>query len=309
MRSVVMLPMSSIDADPEQPRKAFSDEELELLSGTIADKGIEMPIHVLDMGNNRYTIIEGERRWRAAQMAELMEVPCFIERDLSTKDVIEMQLRSDCTKEKLSSEERDKAIYKYYIMLEDINPEDFGLNPNLYKSDWRLTYISRSIGVSTYVVRMALDKEEFASRNQNFKEKLLSKVNDEKQKSTIKKKINAALDETSRVQKLKYNDSLRKHAIQRFINQDMDSKNLRNLKKAEKEGKLSNKDDIDNALGYVKRGRNAVFVNYMSGVVNLTDKILESLKKSGKEIKLGKDNIKALDQFFSKTIKELKKYE
>ncbi len=73
-----LLPIHKVEPNPDQPRRDFDEEELQALSESIAIHGIIQPLTVRQMDSGYYQIIAGERRWRAARMAELMEVPVVI---------------------------------------------------------------------------------------------------------------------------------------------------------------------------------------------------------------------------------------
>ena len=72
--SIQMIPIGSIDPNKNQPRKQFAPEALDQLAASIRSVGVIQPI-ILAPNGKRYTIVAGERRWRAARMAELSEVP------------------------------------------------------------------------------------------------------------------------------------------------------------------------------------------------------------------------------------------
>ncbi len=78
MRSQRRVPIEFIRANPRNPRKLFSEAELEDLSASIRERGIIQPIVVRSRGQDVYEIIAGERRWRAAQRAGLHEVPIVV---------------------------------------------------------------------------------------------------------------------------------------------------------------------------------------------------------------------------------------
>lgn len=65
------IKLSDIDVDPHQPRKTFETQSLEQLSQSIVEHGVLQPIVLMPSGNGRYTIIAGERRFRARRMAGL----------------------------------------------------------------------------------------------------------------------------------------------------------------------------------------------------------------------------------------------
>ena len=78
MRSQRRVPIEFVRANPRNPRKLFSEAELEDLSVSIRERGIIQPIVVRSRGSDAYEIIAGERRWRAAQRAGLHEVPIVV---------------------------------------------------------------------------------------------------------------------------------------------------------------------------------------------------------------------------------------
>jgi ParB family chromosome partitioning protein len=78
MRSQRRVPIEFVRANPRNPRKLFSEAELEDLSASIRERGIIQPIVVRTRGPEAYEIIAGERRWRAAQRAGLHEVPIVV---------------------------------------------------------------------------------------------------------------------------------------------------------------------------------------------------------------------------------------
>ena len=73
-----LLPIHKVEPNPDQPRRDFDEEELEALSESISVHGIIQPLTVRELGSGFYQIIAGERRWRAARMAGLSEVPGVI---------------------------------------------------------------------------------------------------------------------------------------------------------------------------------------------------------------------------------------
>ncbi len=72
------LPIYKVEPNPEQPRQDFDEEELQALADSITVHGIIQPLTVREMPNGYYQIIAGERRWRAARMANLSDVPAVI---------------------------------------------------------------------------------------------------------------------------------------------------------------------------------------------------------------------------------------
>ena len=73
-----ILPIHKIEPNPGQPRQDFDDEELQSLADSIAQHGVVQPLTVRELASGYYQIIAGERRWRAARLANLKEVPAVI---------------------------------------------------------------------------------------------------------------------------------------------------------------------------------------------------------------------------------------
>ncbi|MEE0516272.1 MAG: ParB/RepB/Spo0J family partition protein, partial [Anaerovoracaceae bacterium] len=76
-QQIISVPIKDILANPEQPRKIFYDEAIKELSGSIKEYGVLQPI-ILKKESDGYIIIAGERRFRAAQMAGLSEIPALV---------------------------------------------------------------------------------------------------------------------------------------------------------------------------------------------------------------------------------------
>ena len=73
-----LLPIYKVEPNPDQPRQDFDEEELQALADSITVHGIIQPLTVREMPNGYYQIIAGERRWRAARIANLSDVPAVI---------------------------------------------------------------------------------------------------------------------------------------------------------------------------------------------------------------------------------------
>ncbi|PRX37176.1 chromosome partitioning protein, ParB family [Meinhardsimonia xiamenensis] len=87
------IPIEKIHPNPDQPRRSFSEEALAELGRSIKEKGIIQPLILRRSKRNpgEYEIVAGERRWRAAQLAQLHEVPAII-RDLDDSEVLEVAI-------------------------------------------------------------------------------------------------------------------------------------------------------------------------------------------------------------------------
>jgi len=93
-KDIKIVPIDYLSPGPWQVRKSFKEKELNSLSESIKQNGIFQPVIViLDKSkNNNYKIVAGERRWRAAQLAKLHEIPIIIRNDLSSEKIVEISL-------------------------------------------------------------------------------------------------------------------------------------------------------------------------------------------------------------------------
>ena len=108
---VTLLPIEKIIANPEQPRKVFKKEELEELSNSIKDYGVLQPILVRRMEQGIYSIIAGERRYRASCQAGLTEIPAIIQ-NLEEEQAALIALVENVQREDLNYIEEAKAYKK-----------------------------------------------------------------------------------------------------------------------------------------------------------------------------------------------------
>src|SRR5271154_456392 len=85
------LPVAFLQPGRFQPRKNFAQEPLADLAASIREKGVLSPILVRPIGADRYEIVAGERRWRAAQMAKLHDVPVVV-REMNDGEALELAI-------------------------------------------------------------------------------------------------------------------------------------------------------------------------------------------------------------------------
>lgn len=112
------VPVSSIDANPHQPRGYFDEEALSSLTESIRALGVLQPILVRPIGSERYELVAGERRWRAARRAGLQTIPAVV-REVEDRASLEQALVENLHREDLNPLE-EAAAYQQLI-------EDFGL--------------------------------------------------------------------------------------------------------------------------------------------------------------------------------------
>ena len=98
------IPLSEIEPNPDQPRKNFEAEALLELSESIRQLGVIQPITLRKVADNKYIIIAGERRYRAAKLAELTTIPAYV-RDTTDEQMMEMALVENIQREDLNAVE------------------------------------------------------------------------------------------------------------------------------------------------------------------------------------------------------------
>ena len=113
--SIISLPLQKVEPNPRQPRRVFDEEELQALADSIAEHGIVQPLAVRDEGNGYYMIIAGERRWRAARLAGLDEVPVVV-LEADDRTVMELALVENLQRQDLNPMEEAEG---YRVLMED----------------------------------------------------------------------------------------------------------------------------------------------------------------------------------------------
>lgn len=117
-----ILPLQKVEPNPDQPRRDFDPEALEALSESIAQHGILQPLTVREMENGYYQIIAGERRWRAARLAGLREIPAIVI-EADDKKATELALIENLQREDLNPVEEatgySRLLEEYGMTQED----------------------------------------------------------------------------------------------------------------------------------------------------------------------------------------------
>jgi ParB family chromosome partitioning protein len=108
---LAMLSIADIEPHPDQPRRHFAEEALDELAASIAQRGVIQPIIVRPLRAGRYQLVAGERRWRAAQRAQLHEIPAIV-RELSEREVMALALIENLQREDLNPIEEARAYHR-----------------------------------------------------------------------------------------------------------------------------------------------------------------------------------------------------
>ena len=177
--SKLLIPLNKIKSNAEQPRKSFDNERIAELAESIKHHGVIQPL-ILMKENEDYVIIAGERRWRAAKMAGLKEVPAII-MDITEKEVLEVSLIENIQRQDLNPIEEALA---YKRLIDEFKLTQEELSKRIGKSRTTITNCMRLINlddrVKEYIIEGVLSEGHGRT--------LLS-INDEELQYTIAQKV------------------------------------------------------------------------------------------------------------------------
>ena len=151
------IPIDQIEANPNQPRREFEETALNELAQSISEIGIVVPITLRQMGEHKYQIIAGERRWRASQIAGLTSLPAYI-RTIKDEEVMEMALVENIQREDLNDIEIALA---YEHLLETSGMTQEKMSKRVGKSRTAVTNYLRLLKLPAQV-QMALQNKSIS---------------------------------------------------------------------------------------------------------------------------------------------------
>lgn len=117
-----VLRLSEIEPNKDQPRKNFDNESLKQLAESITEHGVLQPLIVRSQSDGSYQIIAGERRWRAAKMAGLSEIPVIVRDDITEEQAMQIAMIENLQRENLNPIEEAlgyKELIDKYDMTQD----------------------------------------------------------------------------------------------------------------------------------------------------------------------------------------------
>lgn len=207
-----MVKISRVEPNREQPRKSFDEESLQELADSIRQFGLLQPILVQDR-KEYYEIIAGERRWRAAKLAGLKEVPVII-KDYTEQEILEISLIENIQREDLNPIEEAQAYKK---LITEFKLKQDEVAQRVSKSRTAVTNSMRLLKLSQEVQKMVID--DMISTGHA---RALLGVEDGKEQEEIARKI--------------YNEKLSVRDVEKLI---------KNLHKAEKPKKAADEKALD----------------------------------------------------------------
>ena len=152
VKSEVFVNIAKVEPNRDQPRKNFDEDALQELSESIRQFGVLQPLLVQDKGDY-YAIIAGERRWRAAKLAGLKEVPVII-KDLTDQEIVEISLIENIQREDLNPIEEAMA---YKRLLNEFNLKQDEVAERVSKSRTAVTNSLRLLKLDERVQQMVID--------------------------------------------------------------------------------------------------------------------------------------------------------
>tara|TARA_Y100000022_G_scaffold183118_1_gene177101 strand:- start:1201 stop:2031 length:831 start_codon:yes stop_codon:yes gene_type:complete len=195
---LLLIPIEKIFRDENQPRKEFDQEKIAELAQSINKNGLIQPLILTKKDDDNYTLVAGERRWRAAQIANLKTLPALLLPTDLDKD--EISLIENIQRENLKVSEEAQA---YQRLIEKNNYTHDQLSKIVGKSRSHITNLLRILNLHDYfsdllnkgIISMGHARALVGKRPEDIDEKLLSQVNAGKasvrdiEKNSSKKKI------------------------------------------------------------------------------------------------------------------------
>jgi ParB family chromosome partitioning protein len=115
--SFVRIPLENIETNPKQPRRDFDEQSLQELSHSIKTHDIIQPVTVSKLHGNKFRLVSGERRWRAAKLAGLKDIPAYV-RQANDQELLELALLENLQREDLNAME---IALSYKRMMEELD--------------------------------------------------------------------------------------------------------------------------------------------------------------------------------------------
>jgi len=141
------LPIYKVEPNPEQPRREFDEVELQALADSISVHGVIQPLTVREMPNGYYQIIAGERRWRAARLAGLSDVPVVVI-EADDRKAMELALIENLQRQDLNPVEEAlgyQALIEEYGLTQEEAAERVGKSRSAVANTLRLLSLSEEV--------------------------------------------------------------------------------------------------------------------------------------------------------------------
>ena len=154
-RADMTVPIEKIKPNPDQPRRDFTQDQLEELAASIKEKGVIQPLIVRELSTGDYEIVAGERRWRASQMAKLHELPVIV-REYDDTEVLEIAIIENIQRADLNPVEEAAG---YRALMDRFGHTQEKLSEALGKSRSHIANLMRLLQLPEDVLKMLKDGE------------------------------------------------------------------------------------------------------------------------------------------------------
>lgn len=151
--AVIKININQVEPDREQPRKTFNEDELNDLADSIKAHGIFQPL-LVQKKDDYYEIVAGERRWRAAKIAELKEVPCIV-REFTEQEKVTIQLIENIQREDLNP--IDEAL-AYRRLIDEFHMKQDEVAESVGKNRTTITNSMRLLNLADEIQEMLVDE-------------------------------------------------------------------------------------------------------------------------------------------------------
>ncbi len=151
---VVLIKLTSLERDKSQPRKNFNEDALNDLADSIRKNGIIEPL-IVTKKDDYFEIVAGERRWRAAKIAGLKEVPCLV-KDFTEQEKAEIQIIENLQREDLNPIEEAMA---YKRLIEEFHLKQDEVAERVGKKRTTITNTMRLLNLSNQVQEMLIEEK------------------------------------------------------------------------------------------------------------------------------------------------------
>ncbi len=180
---VVLIKLTSLERDKSQPRKAFNEDALNDLADSIRKNGIIEPL-IVTKKDDYFEIVAGERRWRAAKIAGLKEVPCLV-KEFTEQEKVEVQIIENLQREDLNPIEEALA---YKRLIEEFHLKQDDVAERVGKNRTTITNTMRLLNLSPQVQEMLIEdkltqghaRALLAVEDENLQFEMAQKVFDER---------------------------------------------------------------------------------------------------------------------------------
>lgn len=155
VNTILRVPLQNIRPNPHQPRKKFDEERMRELAGSIEKHGLIQPITVRYIGEKRFELVSGERRWRASKLAGEEKIPAYV-REVNDDEVISFALVENIQREDLNPIE---VALGYQRLIDEVNYTQAEVAEKVGKNRTTVTNMLRLLQLPPFIQAALRDNE------------------------------------------------------------------------------------------------------------------------------------------------------